>query len=383
MGSIYRRAGTYWIKYYRGGRPHRESAHTDKVTEAKRLLALREGQVVEGRFPGLRVERVRIEELAKDYVRDYEINGRTSIKDAQRYVRVFTEVFGPLRVVELRSDQIAAYIDQRRKAGAANATINRELGALRRMLNLGAKQHPPKVLHVPVIPRLREEAVRTGFFEHDEFLSMRGALPDHQKVPLTLGYWTGMRRGEILKLQWTQVDLERGLLRLDPGTTKNGEGRVLPLVTGLRSVLEQWRRYTLLHWPSCPWVCHYDGAQLTRLTRAWRRAARQVGLEGKLFHDLRRTAVRNMVRSGIPERVAMTISGHKTRSVFDRYDIVNERDLHEAAARLSAHFSRLTPRGLHDRQEPSFSCDGHNLGTMQAHQTDSVAQLLDFPSVSR
>jgi hypothetical protein len=122
MGSIYRRTGTYWIKYYRGGRPYRESAHSDKITEAKRLLALRERQVVEGRFPGLRVERVRIEELAKDYLRDYEINGRASIKDARRYVRVFTEMLGALRVVELRSDPV--YIDQRRKAGAANATIN-------------------------------------------------------------------------------------------------------------------------------------------------------------------------------------------------------------------------------------------------------------------
>jgi len=94
MGSLYRRAGTSWIKYYRGGRPHRERAHSDKVAEAKRFLALQEGQVVEGRFPGLRMERARIEELAKDYVRDYEINGWTSIKGAQRYVRVYTEVFG-------------------------------------------------------------------------------------------------------------------------------------------------------------------------------------------------------------------------------------------------------------------------------------------------
>jgi hypothetical protein len=90
-----------------------------------------------------------------------------------------------------------------------------------------------------------------------------------------------------------------------------------------------------------------------------------------------------MARSGISERVAMTISGHKTRSIFDRYEIVNERDLHEAAARLSTHFSRLTPSGLHDRQEPSFAWDRHTMGTIQAHQKDSVSQLLDIPSVSR
>lgn len=236
---------------------------------------------------------------------------------------------------------------------------------------------------MPVIPRLKEETVRSGFLEHDEFLAMRAALPDHQKVPLMIGYWTGMRRGEILNLRWDQVDLERGLLRLNPGTTKNGEGRVLPLVPALRTMLMQWRRHTLAQWPSCPWVCQYEGDQLTRLTRAWQRAAKKVGLEGKLFHDLRRTAVRNMVRSGIPERVAMMISGHKTRSVFDRYDIVSERDLHEAAARLSSHFSGLTPPGVHGTEEPPFLRDGHNLGTIQAHCDRQISQAFDIPSVSR
>ena len=395
MGSIYRRTvvdeesgkrveiGPFWIKYYRNGRPFRESAHSEKITDAKRLLALREGQVVEGRFPGLRVEKVRVDELARDYLRDYEINGRASVRDAKRYVQFFTQAFGTMRVVDVRSDHIAAYIDDRRRRGAASATINRELGGLRRMLNLGAKQDPPKVLHVPMIPRLKKEHIRTGFFEHEEFLALRGALPNHQKVPLSIGYWTGMRRGEILTLRWERVDLERGLLRLDPGTTKTGEGRVVPMVGDLPAVLTQWRLLTLKQWPACPWVCHYQGQRLTRLTRAWDRAARRVGLDGKLFHDLRRTAIRNMVRAGVSERVAMTISGHKTRSVFDRYDIVSERDLHEAAARVTAHFAALKSQALYGKQEGLLEGNGHNLGTVQAHSKDLRSEPLDFPSVSR
>jgi len=383
MGSIYKRGSTFWIKYYRGGRPYRESTNSEKITEAKRLLALREGQVVEGRFPGLHVERVRIAELAEDYLRDYEINGRTSLKDAKRYKDKFTALFGAMRVVDLRSDHIDAYIDQRRKEGASHATINRELGGFRRMFNLGARQRPPKVQQVPVIPRLKKENVRTGFFEHDEFLSMRGALPDHQKVPLTVGYWTGMRRGEILGLRWDQVDLGRGLLRIAPGTTKNGDGRVIPLVADVLAVLTQWRRITVRDWPACQWVCHYKGERLTRLTRAWKQAAKRVGLSGRLFHDLRRTAVRNLVRSGVSERVAMTISGHKTRSVFDRYDIVSERDLQDAATRLAAHFSTLTVPVLHGTDEPSIVRDGHKMGTVQAYPIARPSQLADFSSVSR
>ncbi len=93
MGSIYRRTvvdeesgkrieiGPFWIKYHRNGRPFRESAHSEKIGEARRLLQLREGHIVEGRFPGLRVEKVRLDELARDYLRDYEINGRASVRE--------------------------------------------------------------------------------------------------------------------------------------------------------------------------------------------------------------------------------------------------------------------------------------------------------------
>jgi integrase len=144
-----------------------------------------------------------------------------------------------------------------------------------------------------------------------------------------------MRAGEILKLQWDQLDLERGLLRLEPGTTKNNQGRLVPLVKELTAALWQWKQRTLHRYPSCPWVCQYRGKRLLNIpTKSWRKACQRVGLKGKLFHDLRRTAIRNMVRAGIGERVAMVISGHKTRSVFDRYDIISETDMMEARGKL-------------------------------------------------
>ncbi len=168
------------------------------------------------------------------------------------------------------------------------------------------------------------------------------------------------------------------MLRLDPGTTKSGDGRSVPLMADLFAVLTQWRLKTLQDWPSCPWICQYQGEQLTRLTRAWQRGCRQIGLDGKLFHDLRRTAIRNMVRAGISERVAMMISGHKTRSVFDRYNIVSERDLREAAARLNDHFSDLTASALHGREDGMIQADGHNLGTIQAQAQRAVKELIEF-----
>ncbi len=139
------------------------------------------------------------------------------------------------------------------------------------------------------------------------------------KVPLIIAYRTGMRAGEIVMLRREQIDLERRLLRLEPGTTKNNKGRLIPLVQEVTEALWQWKQWTLRKYPSCSWVCHFRGERLQRIPKTtWQNACTRVGLKGKMFHDLRRTAVRNMVRVGISERIAMAISGHKTRSVFDR-----------------------------------------------------------------
>ncbi len=203
------------------------------------------------------------------------------------------------------------------------------------MFRLASQQTPPLVVTTPHIPHLQENNVRQGFFTEDEFKVLRAILPDYVKMPLIMAYWTGMRAGEILKLKWDQLDLEQGLLRLEPGTTKNNQGRLIPLVKELTAALWQWKQRTLHRYPSCSWVCHYRGKRLLNIpTKSWRKACKRVGLEGKLFHDLRRTAIRNMVRAGISERVAMVISGHKTRSVFDRYNIVCSADLIEARQRI-------------------------------------------------
>jgi integrase len=257
-----------------------------------------------------------------------------------------------MRVVDINTPKIREYIGGRQKEGASNGTVNRELSALKRMLKLAAMQTPPKVDRLPFIPMLKEDNVRQGFFEYSEFLALRDALPGHLKGFVSFGYRTGWRVSEIAGLTWAQVDLENKIVRLEVGSTKNKEGRTVFLDDELLAVFQtQWniRKQTERLTP-CVFPNRSGDGEITDIRKAWNEACRKTGLgygykidkayiekwQGKLpagpiFHDFRRTAVRNMVRAGVPERVAMMVSGHKTRSVFDRYDIVNEADLQTAA----------------------------------------------------
>jgi integrase len=258
-----------------------------------------------------------------------------------------------MRAMEINTARVKRYIDLRQSEEAQNGTINRELAALSKMLNLGAEHTPRKVLTVPHIPKLKEANPRKGFFEYVEYQAVLTQLPDFYQGPVTFAYYTGWRQGEILNLQWSNVDLEENTVTLDVGTTKNEEGRVVYMTDELKSLLlSQWEERKVSRILS-PYVFPNESRTnrivKTRFNRAWQSACTKAGYPGKLYHDLRRTAVRNMVRAGIPERVAMMISGHKTRSIFDRYNIVDDKDLKQAAERIGAYHPELvtplvTPR---------------------------------------
>jgi integrase len=391
MGSIFKRGNMFWIKYYRAGKPYRESTHSEKETDAKRLLKLREGQVAENRFPGLRVEKIRYEELEQDLLNDYQVNGKRSIGRLERSLKHLRGFFEGARAIDISTDRIRAYILQRQEEEAENGTINRELAALKRMYSLASQMTPPKVPSVPYIPHLAENNARQGYFEHNEYLALRKALPSYLKPVVSMGYCTGMRKEEILGLQWSQVDLMDGKINLNPEDTKNKESRVIYMEGELLEVIHFQRAFRDSKFPNCPWVFFGEtGERIRDFRGSWESACIEAGLteiltddeghpvedkEGKpikaankLFHDFRRTAVRNMVRAGVPERVAMMISGHKTRSVFERYNIVNENDLKLASKRVKEyHLERV-----------KFE-NGHNLGTVKVQE--AKIQLEDRPVI--
>jgi len=361
MGSIYMRGEVYWVKYYRAGKSYRESTHSDEEREAKRLLKLREGQIAENRFSGLQVQRIRFDELSQDFLNDYRVNNKKSIQRAEMSLKHLETFFKGVKAIDITTDRINTYILQRRGKEAENGTINRELAALKRMFNLARQMTPPKVTSVPYIPHLEENNIRQGYFEHNEYLDLKKALPSYLRPVIAMAYYTGMRKEEILGLQWPQVDVVAGNVSLKPQDTKNKEARVIYLEGELLALIRlQWAKSRNVK-PECPWVFPgKKGEKIKDFGGAWETACKEAKLEGKIFHDFRRTAIRNMVRAGIPERVAMMISGHKTRTVFDRYNIVNEDDLKKASMKVAEY-----------HQEKVIEQFGHNLGTVTQKQSQA------------
>jgi integrase len=165
---------------------------------------------------------------------------------------------------------------------------------------------------------------------------MREALPKHLKDPVTFLYLSGWRVSEMRTLEWRDIDLAGREVRLRAEVSKNKDGRVLPLRGELLEIVERTREKRQ---PDCLFVFQDRGEPIGDFRKAWKTACKAAGISAIIVHDLRRTAVRNMVRAGIPERIAMELSGHKTRRIFDRYNIVSNEDLAAATERLQGHLS--------------------------------------------
>jgi integrase len=219
----------------------------------------------------------------------------------------------------------------RREEGAEDSTINRELSILRRGFRLGAKEEPPLVGRIPDIPKLEESDARQGFIEEQDYLVLRTAMPDHLKALFVVGYHVGNRLGELRKLRWEQVDLAAGEIRIERRQAKGKKPRTIPIYGDMAEWLAwQWESRV----PGCDLVFHWKGKPIGSHVKGWRRACAVAGLDWLRPHDLRRSAIRNMERAGIPRHVAMGFSGHKTESVYQRYDIVVDQDLKVATEKL-------------------------------------------------
>jgi len=336
----------YYNETFHGGKKQADDALLDALRDRK------DGKLTR--------KKTTIGELLDALHRDYKNNGKSHEWVDGVVTKHLRPYFGSMQASKLKFGIVQRYIERRQVAGATNATINREISLLRRAFNL---THEP----LPPLPsKLKENNVRKGFFEHEDYVALLKTLPAELRPVLTFAYYTGCRKGEILSLQWLQVDLLEQVVRLEAGTTKNDEARMIPLAPDLHEVLKMQKSIRDREHPECPWVFSRGGDQILDFRGGWEEACKAAGLWNeqtekptKLFHDLRRTGVRNLVRAGVPEAVAMRISGHKTRSVFERYNIVTEADLKSAAQRLGRYIEEKAKASEVDGAKPSPEPNGN------------------------
>ncbi len=354
-GRIYLRGGTYWIAYYGPGanghaREIRESSYSTRESDAKKLLRDRLREVGNDRagvrrFQGPAAERLLVKSLIDALLAEYERENVKSLRHMKYRAERIAEFFGFRRVAAITPDLVREYISERRSEGAATATVNRELALLKRAFNLANEEQ--KLAIRPYVPMAgAEDNVRRGFFEPTDVDRIAAHLDPVMAAMTLFAFRTAWRASEIRLLTWDRVDRAAREVRLD--TTKNGRPRLIGLDEDLAALFDRlWtaRQYTKNGTTALSeFVFHEAGQALSQsvFNKRWARARKAAGLTGRLFHDLRRSAIRFLVRSGVSEKVAMEISGHVTRSVFDRYNITSTDDT-TAALRQQGEFLKNQP----------------------------------------
>ncbi len=341
-GRIFQRKGSkrWWIAYCVNGKEHRESGGKNP-TEARKLLRKRLRESHGNRFVGPSEKRLTVDDLLDALLTHLETKGAKSIVQIRSHLKPLREFFGYDRAVNVTAARVEEYIASRLILLKARATVNREIQPLKQAFNLAHRQD--RITRVPYIPLLREDNARQGFFEHEEIEAVIAHLPEPINEITRFAYFSGWRKGEILPLHWQAVDRKAREIRLR--TSKSGHGRVLPLEGDLWEIIG--RRWTARKFRNAngikglsELVFHKQGRPIREFRKSWATACKEAGVPEKLFHDLRRTAVRNMVRAGVPQSVAMAISGHRTISMFLRYNITSDEDRREAIRDTLAYIER-------------------------------------------
>ena len=332
--NIYLRGQTWYIRFKYRGRLYRESSDSSDKEIARRLLEQRQLEIQEGRFAP-RADSTTFDHLVALIEGEYTSNGRKSLGSLQDRIESLRQHFGKRLPVDVTYADLDDYRVARLAKGAKPATVRYELVVFGKMFSLAIKA---KMLTTkPLLPTVKVDNARRGFFEADEIARVLKHLPEDIAPAIEFAYYTGWRIGEIRKLTWTDhLDLDAGLIRLEASEVKNAAGKSFPFAAhpALRNLVVRQCERALK--TGVKWLFpRADGRRLGNFHRQWTRACREAGVPGKVVHDLRRTAVRNLVRSGVHEKVAMALAGFKTRNVFDRYNIVSEADLADGVKKLA------------------------------------------------
>lgn len=332
MGSIYHRGRVFWVSYMLRGVQHNESSKSETRKDAEDLLKRRMGEIVSNRALGA-ARATTVGDLLTSLEAHYIEKERLSLVDLKGKIAALKGEFGRIRAAEFGTADIQRIKVRMKREKYANASVNRYLEVLRHAFRRGEHNDPPLVGRVPHFEMLPVDNTRTGFVTESQYRELLAWLPEHLKGLLIFGYHLGMRKTALKNLRRDQVDWTARMIRVEQPRGAKKVGRVLPIygdmVPWLEMQMSTWEQTA-----KCRWILHQDGGRIGDFRKSWATACKAAKVPGILFHDLRRSAVRNMERAGIPRSQAMAVTGHKTESTYKRYAIVSEADVKSVGEKM-------------------------------------------------
>ncbi|MBL6967204.1 MAG: site-specific integrase, partial [Desulfobacteraceae bacterium] len=340
----------YWISYRLPSGKQKQEAVGDSIEDARAADGKKKSQKKEGRLFDIKADAtMTFGELAKWYLELEKVKALASSWVIELSLRKFNDVFGDMIVSKIRPSDIENYQAMRLKAGKAPATVDHEVGKTRTMIMKAFDNDLVSGDTLRTFKKAKKTLkkgsdVRDRILTQDEFERLCQHAERHIREILTMAYYTGMRRGEILNLTWDKVDMKDCFINLDPEDTKDNEKRSIPICNELYDTLKSIpRNIRNRH------VFTFRGKPIKNTKKGMRGACKKAKITygrdvkgGFILHDCRHTFNTNMRRAGVAESVIMAITGHSTREMFDRYNVIDAQDKVDAVNRLEVFFQNVT-----------------------------------------
>ena len=332
----------FWINYrLPGGKQKRESVGFS-IKEAQDAEGKRRSQKRENRIFDIKPEaNMTFDELTKYFLKMEQVKAKAYYKTLEINLASFNKVFGNTKVKDIKKSDLENYQAIRKKQGLSDSYVDQEVGAARSIIYKAFDDDLISFDHVKVFKKVKKllkknSNARKRVLSSEEFKKLMDALPLHTKAIIAMGYYTGMRKGEIVNLTWDRVKLKKRIIKLTAQDTKDREARDIPICDALYKILKAIPvdirdKHVFL----------FKGKPIKDIRTALENACQIAGIpygrseeDGFVFHDTRHCFNTNMRKSGVAESVIMKITGHSTREMFVRYDSVDTEDTQRAVTQM-------------------------------------------------